>query len=203
MKGGFLIKAIGFIVDKLLKAHSYYMTQRATKEIGGGNKVIQYPYQISGIHNIECGDYVDIGKNAVIMTTRAKVIIKQHFVAGPRLTIITGDHLSEVGKFIDTVSDSDKDKSEKRVQLDQDVIIDEDVWCGANVTILKGVHIGRGCIIAANACVNRSMPPYCIVAGIPAKPIRRKWDLSQILKHEEMMYSRDKRLSLNDLEYIP
>lgn len=51
------------------------------------------------------------------------------------------------------------------------VIIEDDVWISANATILSGVKIGRGVIIAAGAVVNRDVEPLTIVGGIPAKVI--------------------------------
>lgn len=54
-----------------------------------------------------------------------------------------GNHYM-VGKFLDPIRDTDNIP-----ENDQDVVIEEDVWCGANVTILKGVIIGRGTIVAA------------------------------------------------------
>lgn len=53
------------------------------------------------------------------------------------------------------------------------VVIGNNVWVGANATILKGVHIGNGAIIAAGAVVNRDVPAHTIVAGVPAKVIRK------------------------------
>ncbi|PRX08962.1 UNVERIFIED_ORG: transferase family hexapeptide repeat protein [Martelella mediterranea] len=54
------------------------------------------------------------------------------------------------------------------------IIIEDDVWIGANVVVLDGVRIGRGAVIAAGATVTRDIPPYMIAAGVPAKPIRRR-----------------------------
>ncbi|GAA6468080.1 acyltransferase [Bacteroides thetaiotaomicron] len=102
-----------------------------------------YPYIISGAHNIIAEEPISIGPNSIIYTTRAKLIIKSHFVSGPNLTIIMGNHYM-VGKFLDSIRDTDNIP-----ENDQDVVIEEDVWCGANVTILKGVIIGRGTIVAA------------------------------------------------------
>lgn len=50
--------------------------------------------------------------------------------------------------------------------------IGNDVWLGANVVVLRGVTIGDGCIVAANAVVTKDIPPYSIAGGIPAKVIR-------------------------------
>ena len=57
-----------------------------------------------------------------------------------------------------------------------DTIIGNDVWIGQNATILPGVHIGDGAIIGANSVVGSSIDPYTIVAGNPAKPIRKRFD---------------------------
>jgi maltose O-acetyltransferase len=53
------------------------------------------------------------------------------------------------------------------------VIIEDDVWIATRSTILKGVTIGRGAVVAAGAVVTKDVPPYTIVAGVPAKVIKR------------------------------
>ena len=60
--------------------------------------------------------------------------------------------------------------------LKGDTIIDNDVWIGQNVTILPGVHIGDGVIIGANSVVGNNVEPYTIIAGNPAKEIRKRLD---------------------------
>jgi acetyltransferase-like isoleucine patch superfamily enzyme len=57
-----------------------------------------------------------------------------------------------------------------------DVTIGNDVWIGRNVMILSGVTIGDGCVIGAGAVVTKSIPPYAIAAGNPAKVIRMRFD---------------------------
>lgn len=129
-------------------------------------------------------------------------MIKGHFVAGPNLTIITGDHMPLVGKFIDCITNSDKDKIDDDHLYDKEVIIEDDVWCGANVTILKGVTLGRGSIIAAGAVVTKSVPPYTIAAGIPARPIKFRWTIDQILEHEQSLYKENERFTKEQLEQL-
>lgn len=55
---------------------------------------------------------------------------------------------------------------------DEKIIIEDDVWLGASVTILPGVKVGRGAIVGAGAVVTKDVAPYTVVAGIPAKVIR-------------------------------
>ncbi|MBQ6066078.1 MAG: CatB-related O-acetyltransferase [Clostridia bacterium] len=57
-----------------------------------------------------------------------------------------------------------------------DTVIGNDVWIGQNATILPGVHVGDGAIIGANSVVGGDVPPYTVVAGNPAKEIRKRFD---------------------------
>ena len=57
-----------------------------------------------------------------------------------------------------------------------DTIIDNDVWIGQNVTVLPGVHIGNGAIIAANSVVTKNIPAYHIAGGNPCKIIKKRFD---------------------------
>ena len=57
-----------------------------------------------------------------------------------------------------------------------DTVIGNDVWIGQNAVILPGVHVGDGAIIGANSVVGSDVDPYTIVAGNPAKPIRKRFD---------------------------
>ena len=53
------------------------------------------------------------------------------------------------------------------------VIIEDNIWIGEKASIMPGVHVGKGSIIAANAVVTHDVPPYCIVGGVPAKIIKQ------------------------------
>lgn len=56
------------------------------------------------------------------------------------------------------------------------VTIGHDVWIGANSTILSGLHIGTGAVVGAGSVVTKDVPPYAIVAGVPARIIRHRFD---------------------------
>ena len=72
----------------------------------------------------------------------------------------------------------------KDLPLKGDTIIGNDVWIGQNATILPGVQIGDGAIIGASSVVGSNVEPYTIVAGNPARPIRKRFDdeLIQIMQ---------------------
>lgn len=55
------------------------------------------------------------------------------------------------------------------------IIVDDDVWIGYRATILSGVHIGQGAVVAAGAVVSKDVPPYAIVGGVPAKIIKYRF----------------------------
>jgi acetyltransferase-like isoleucine patch superfamily enzyme len=66
-----------------------------------------------------------------------------------------------------------------------DIVVDDDVWIGYGATILSGVHIGQGAIVAAGAVVTKDVPPYAIVGGVPAKVIKYRFSeeiINELLK---------------------
>lgn len=129
-------------------------------------------FTVVGAYNISFGESVYIGPNATLMATNAPLEIKGHFMSGPGLTVITGDHRMDIrDKYMDEVT-----VAEKLPENDQAIVIEEDVWCGANVTILKGVTIGKGSVIAAGAVVTKNVGEYEIWGGVPAKKIKNRFD---------------------------
>ena len=114
-----------------------------------------------GPENIMLGDDVSIGERATIMCTRAKVKIGDHVMLGPNVTIITGGHRTDlIGRYMTTVTNE-----EKRPEDDRDVIFEGDNWIGANATILRGVTVGQGAIIAAGAVVTKDVTPFSVWGG--------------------------------------
>lgn len=63
-----------------------------------------------------------------------------------------------------------------------DIVIGNDVWIGYEAVILAGVTVGDGAIIGTRALVTKDVPPYTIVGGVPAKPIRKRFDEETIEK---------------------
>lgn len=69
-----------------------------------------------------------------------------------------------------------------------DIVIGNDVWIGYEAVIMQGVHIGDGAIIGTRAVVTKDVPPYTIVAGIPAKEIKKRFSEDTIAKLMELQW---------------
>lgn len=145
-----------------------------------GHNVRFNPFDQFSYNTISIGHDVFIGSGACF-SARKGIAIGNKVMFGPNVTIRGGNHNTSVlGKYM-------ADIQEKRPEDDQPVTIENDVWVGAGVIILKGVVIGRGAIIAAGAVVTRSVAPYSIVAGVPAQHIRFRWTTEEILQHERIL----------------
>ena len=69
-----------------------------------------------------------------------------------------------------------------------DIVVGSDVWIGYEAVILSGVTIGDGAIIGARAVVTRDVPPYTIVGGVPARPIRKRFDDAVIARLQALRW---------------
>ena len=88
--------------------------------------------------------------------------------------IVIGNQCMFANNFV--VVDHDHDRKDGKILkelVSAPVKIGNDVWCGANVTVLKGVTIGDGAVIAAGSVVNRDVAAYSVVAGVPARKISK------------------------------
>jgi serine acetyltransferase len=74
--------------------------------------------------------------------------------------------------------------------LRSELIVEDDVWIGYGAVVLSGVTVGRGAIVAAGSVVAHDVDPYAIVAGVPARPVGRRFSESEIEIHEEVLYGR-------------
>ena len=155
--------------------------KRCMKHCGEGVYLRPMLSDIKGLWNLSVGDGTSIPKGSTIYCTDAPCTIGKKVLFGPNPTIITGDHrIDVIGKYI-------MDSTEKLPENDAPVVIEDDVWTGANVTILKGVTIGRGSVIAAGAVVTKSFPPYSIIGGVPAKLLKMRFTPDEIEKHERLL----------------
>ena len=109
------------------------------------------------------GNNVGISQNAFIQV-RGMVEIGSNIMFGPGVSIFSENH---------DYSDAQKLFIEQPVNR-KGVKLCDNIWVGANSTILDGVTIGEGVIIAAGSVVTKDVPPNCIVGGVPAKIIKER-----------------------------
>ena len=191
----YILKIISLLLDFIIKAIDkilMYIYKPRFKRCGTNVKF--KPLSSSFIYeNITIGNDVQINERASFKLYIAKLYIGNKVLFGPNVTIRGGIHpYYKVGRFIFDIGEN-----EKGLEDDKDVYIEDDVWVGTNVTILKGVVVGRGSIIAAGAVVTKSILPYTIVGGVPAKKIGNRFkSIEETREHELALYSKDLQIDL-------
>lgn len=146
-----------------------------------GKNFIFDPYSYFSYSTISVGDDVFIGSGANFAASETYISIGTKVMFGPEVTIMAGDHNTKViGSYM-------YDVKEKLPEHDQPVVIEDDVWVGTRATILKGVTIGRGSIIAAGSVVTKSCKPYSIIGGVPAVILKERFTAKEIAIHEETL----------------
>lgn len=111
-------------------------------------------------YGLEIGDDSGIGRDSIVASD---VSIGKAVMIGPQCIIYTRNH---------AFSRTDIPMIEQGYSDVKPVVINDDVWIGARVTILPGVNVGKGAIIGAGSVVTKNVPEYAIVGGNPAKVIK-------------------------------
>jgi len=113
--------------------------------------------------NIEIGSNVKINRG-VFITAPDKIIIGNDVLIGPYTVINSGNH---------NYSNPDISIREQG-HIFKPIVIEDDVWIGANSSILAGVTIGKGAVVGAGAVVTKNVNPYTVVGGVPATFIKER-----------------------------
>ena len=146
--------------------------------------------------NIHLEDYTRIQNHLNLISYKGKLIVKKYAAIGAGCTIIPGDHVPTVGVpqyLAGKLHIND---------VDGEIIVGEDAWVGAGTILLSHCRIGRGAVVAAGAVVSKPIPPYAVVAGIPAKIIASRFSIDQIIEHERQLYPAGERMSKEELEKL-
>ena len=112
--------------------------------------------------DIELGDNSGIGRDAEL---ECGITIGDNVMMGPCVKMYVQNH---------NFSRTDIPMNQQGDSLVRPIVICDDVWIGANVIILPGVSVGKGCVIGAGSVVTKSIPEYSVVAGNPAKIIKNR-----------------------------
>jgi lipopolysaccharide O-acetyltransferase len=119
------------------------------------------------------GKHVRISHWSHIACTHS-VTIGDHVLIGSKVIITDHNH----GSFGTNATSPAIPPSQRPLERNRFVIIGNNVWLGDGVVVCPGVILGEGCVAGANAVVTTDVPPYTLVVGVPAQPIRR-YDANQ------------------------
>jgi acetyltransferase-like isoleucine patch superfamily enzyme len=127
------------------------------------------------------GNYSVIESGACINNAVGDVIIGDHTRVGLHNTVIgpvtIGNHVNLAQGITITALNHNFAETNKRIDEQgvstRPVIIEDDVWIGANAVVLPGVRIGTHSVVAAGAIVTKDVPPHSLVTGVPAKVIKQ------------------------------
>lgn len=172
----------------------YYYIKPDLSKLGacGNNTLLKRPADIKNPRNVFLGSNVYIGSRSTFMTVgEGKCIIKDNSGSAEGLTVICSNHVQKVGCYMERTN-GDNEYA--------DIIVEEDVWIGANVILLPGARVGRGAIVGAGSVIRTKIPPYAVVYGNPAKVVGFKFNPEETVNHEKILYSREERLSLELLQ---
>lgn len=136
--------------------------------IGSGVQLTAWKKHRSQIFSPEIilGNNCSIGEDAHI-TAISSIRLGNNVLLGKKVLITDNAHGASSNELLDIAP------CLRPLVSKGPVVIDDNVWIGEKASIMPGVHIGKGTIVAANSVVTKDVPPYCVVAGVPAVIIKK------------------------------
>lgn len=179
-----MINGFFHFLKKLVERHSKNYEKTLFKKFGNNSNIGR---NCTFTHKtISIGNFVQIGNNCTIQSAHGYIDIGNHVMLGPGVNIHGGNHETAIlGYYMDEI--------QKEFGVDPNIIIEDDVWIGANAIILKGVTIREGSVIGAGSVVTKDVGSYTIVAGNPAKKISVRFNEDEIKKHKSLLEIRRNR----------
>lgn len=158
---------------KSLMRNLYYLRSISKFRKKGKNLILSKGGTFIRPHEISFGNNVFISSNFHISARNLE--FHNDIMIGPNLVIECDNHIyNRIGT---TMFET------RNERIISGVVIQSDVWIGANVTLLPGVIIGEGSIVGAGSVVTKSLPSYSICVGNPCKPIKKRFTESELEEH--------------------
>lgn len=202
--------------NKIYKDPHSSVNLKILKKTGIGTKFL---------NSLECSGKVNIGRYSAINGPGTRIVSKiNDVIIGNFCSIASNVVIQEYYHNFNHLTSYFINRNIFNKSIEHDIfskgsiIIQDDVWIGSNSVILSGVTIGRGAIIGAGSIVTKDVAPYSIVAGNPAKEIRKRfsddtikiieksnwweWDTKKLKENKELfnMTEKDIKIKLNEIE---
>ena len=170
--------------------------------IFGRNVVLRYPHKIflgnnviiddnclidakgRDNHGVVIGDNVFVGRNTILLCTDGDIFIEDNVSIGFNSEVMSANYV-KLGKnvlissycFLNAAT-HDFQRTDiavsQQASIGRKIVLEENVWLAANVTVLDGITVGKDAIVGAGAVVTKDLPPLSIAVGMPAKVIRSR-----------------------------
>lgn len=138
-------------------------------ELGEGSYVGRQ-VEIAPGERIQLGRSVSVQDRCVIL---GDVSIGAYTTLAYNIYISSGNHSIDAIPWLPV-----KVQDLRAPSASRPVMIDEDCWIGYGAFVKSGVHLGKGSVVGANSVVTKDVPPYCVVAGVPARILRKRLDFT-------------------------
>ena len=172
---------------KVLEKISLFLFRKKWRKKNKFNTTI--PLNMFDINSVLIGKHTYGGISVLNYNNAYKLIIGNYCsIATFVMFILDADHYTN---HISTFPFKVKELGERFEGVSKgDILVDDDVWIGYGATIMSGVHIGQGAVVAAGAVVTKDVPPYAIVGGVPAKVIKYRFEPEMIEELLKVDYSK-------------
>ena len=197
------------IKEKLMR----YLTRRKWRKMNQHNETTMV--NMFPLDNVSVGKYTYGEIEALIFNKKYRLNIGSFCSIGPHVTfVVSAEHnYKNVSSFPFRAKCFTRDIMADGIGKGN-ITIGDDVWIGCNSTILSGVTIGQGAVVAAGTVVDKNIPPYAIVGGVPAKIIKYRfsneiierlvsldyscWSIEDFKKYENELYTEVNEVSQLD-----
>ena len=167
-----------------LKPSDYEKKQQYMREVFaecGENCYIELPFRANwGGHHVHFGSGIYVNSNLTLVDD-GHIYVGDKVMFGPNVTIATANH------------PIDPELRSRALQYNKDVYIGENVWIGAGVIVVPGVHIGKNSVIGAGSIVTKDIPENVVAVGNPCRVLR------EISKHDKEYFYKKERIDLKEL----
>ena len=150
---------------RILHYYSYtHARERGKIRMGKGVRFAPN-VSIANGERIEIGAYAHIGERCHLWAgdSTGRIRIGEYALFGPEVFLTASNYDFRAGAPV-----------MHQPHLEQDIVIGRDVWLGARVMVVAGVTVGDGCIVGAGSVVTRSLPPYSLAVGVPARVVGQR-----------------------------